>query len=288
MLASASAQARPADVHLIWQRPVASQCPTRGVLQADVEALMGRPVFTSQAERARVTVRGVIEEGADGVRVRLQAVGERGQTLGTRELTATDGGCAQLRDAIALVLTLFVEYQPDSASELPTSVGLGARIAFAQAPMPRFATAVGPTVFLQIGSALQLFASAAYWPPVSIQTQRGVGAKLQALSLELRACARLWAGLGLCAGAENGALLVSPLRLRGPAQQTRLLSHGVLAGSWELALEDTGRLELAVAALLSFSRPQLSYLRTDGQQMQVHRPALLGAILQFTVIIPAS
>jgi hypothetical protein len=259
-------------------------CPTRAVLQADVEQLMGRRVFTSQAE-ARVILRGAVLDGPRGVSVRIEAADARGNTLGTRELRAAAGQCAALRDAIGLVLTLFVEYEGASTAERDTRLGFGAELSLAEAPLPRMAWSVGPVLWLALGPVVQLQASGAYWPAVSIRTARGVGATLEALSLKLRGCARIWAGLGLCGGIESGVVVSEPLQLRGPQRQVRLLAQGLLEASWELTLVDVARVDVAGGALLSLHRPAFSYSRSDGERMAVYRPQLAGMILRVTVII---
>lgn len=282
---AASAHARAPDVHLDWQRPLGSLCPSRAVLEADVEALMERAVFASRDE-ARVLVRGVVDDGASGVLIHIEATSARGEPLGTRELKATAGQCETLRDTIALVLTLFVEYEEPSNDQTDIALYLGAEVSVARVPMPRMALAVGPALSVDLGSVLQVQLSAAYWPPVSIQTARGVGAMLEAVSLELRGCARAWAGLGLCTGVESGALMAVPLRLTGPDRQTRLLAHALLEARWELALAEIVRVDLAAGALLSLSRPAFSYLKADGQEMAVYRPAPVGMNFRLTIIIP--
>jgi hypothetical protein len=286
---AASARAHVPDVHLEWQRPVGSLCPSRDVLEADVEALMEREVFTSQGA-ARVHLRGVVDDGPSGVIIHIEAKSARGDALGTRELRAEPGQCATLRDAIALVLTLFVEYEEPRDESTDSALGLGAEASVAQAPMPRLALALGPALVVAIGRVLELHASAAYWPPVAIQTARGVGAELQALSLELRGCARSWlrgwAGLGLCTGFEGGALIAAPLELTGPERQARLLAHAVVEASWALDLAGFVRVELAAGGLVSLSRPAFSYLRADGEAMAVYRPDLAGVNLRLAIIIP--
>jgi hypothetical protein len=272
-------------VHLDWQRPPGSLCPTRAVLEADVEALMEREVFTSTGE-ARVLLRGSAFDGPDGVLIHIEAKSARGEPLGTRALQAAPGQCATLRDAIALVLTLFVEYEEPSNDEKVIVLGVGAEATIAQVPMPRMALAIGPALSVSIGRVVQLHASAAYWAPVTIQTERGVGAKLEALSLELRGCARAWAGLGLCTGFEGGALMAVPLELTGPQRQTRLLAHALLEASWELALAGVARVDLAAGALFSLSRPAFSYLNANGEEVAVHRPDLAGVNFRLTIIIP--
>ena len=284
LLCSAGATAQTPGIHFVWQRPAASMCPLQSVLEADVEELMGRSVFTTAAD-ARMIVHGAIEDGSNGVRVHIEAASARGEQLGTRELSASAGQCASLRGAIGLVLTMFAEYDAPSSSASDDIWGFGAAAALASEPLPRFAISVGPALMFEHDRFLQLRVSAAYWPPVSIETARGVGATLEAFSLTLRACARVWDGFGLCAGAEGGALSATPRRLIGPARQVRLLAHGLLDARWEVSLARALRADFALGPLLSFSRPAISYLRADGERMAVYRPQLMGIIFRLTLII---
>jgi hypothetical protein len=291
------AAAQDPRVHLIWDRPVGSLCPSRAALQSDVEEAIGRRVFV-EADKARLVVRGVIEDGAIEARVRIEARSANGVLLGTRELTAPAGRCSSLRGAIAVVLTLFVdrdEADDSSAQDADgtrTRLGFGASGAVVSTPLPRATLAFGPTLSLDVGRYLRFQADGAYWVPVSIETRQGVGAKLQAFSFRLRACARLWEdrtfGLRVCAGGEAGALIASPLQLTGPRRQTRLLGHGFLDLGWVTRLGSVGFIDLAVGPLLSFSRPAFSYLRGDGEPMAVYRPKLGGIIFQLTFIILGS
>jgi hypothetical protein len=291
------AAAQTPGVHLVWERPVGSLCPSREALEADVEQVMGRRIFTSPAN-ARLIVRGVVEDGSTGARVRIDAQSAKGAVLGTRELSAPPGRCASLRGAIALVLTLFVERDDGSAEQAGESTnarfGLGASFTVTSTPLPRTAVAGGPSLSLELlGALLRFQVDAEYWAPVSVETRRGVGAKIGAFSLAVRACGRLWGEAGtlvlrLCAGADLGALVASPLQLAGPRQQTRLLAHGMLDVRGEVPLGSDVMLAFAVGPLLSLSRPTFSYLRSDGELRDVYRPHLGGVIFQVTFIILGS
>ncbi|HET6336148.1 MAG TPA: hypothetical protein VFG30_23155 [Polyangiales bacterium] len=288
------AAAQDPRVHLVWERPVGSLCPSRAALEADVEEVMGRRIFTER-EDAPVIVHGVIEDGSTEAHVRIDARSKGGVLLGTRELTAPAGRCSSLRGAIALVLTLFVDRDEGDASaeeSLDTRIGFGISGEVVSTPLPRTTFAAGPTVSLEVGPYLRFQADGAYWVPVSIQTQRGVGARLGAFSFRLRICAKLWGdgtfGLRACAGAEAGALVASPLELAGPPRQTRLLAHGMLDLGWETRLGRFALIDLAAGPLLSFSRPRFSYVRENGEPMAVYRPKLGGIIFQLTFIILGS
>jgi hypothetical protein len=284
--------AQTPGVRLVWERPVGSLCPSRAVLEADVEEVMGRPVFTT-GEHARVTVQGVIEERPHEVYVRIEARSTDGATLGVRELKAPPGRCAALRAPIVLVLTLFVERDGEQSEDTTAlHFGVGAFGGVASTPLPRTTVTVGPALSLELGDVLGVELRAAYWLPVSIETRRGVGAKLEAFSVALRTCVRLWSGgvfgMRLCAGAELGALLAAPLQLAGPERQARLLAHGLLDLRWETRLGSSVRVDVAVGPLLSLSRPAFSYVRRDEATMPVYRPHAGGVLFQLTFIILGS
>jgi hypothetical protein len=287
------AAAQDPRVHLVWERPVGSLCPSRAALEADVEEVMARRIFTER-EDAPLIVHGVIQDGSTEAHVRIDARSKSGVLLGTRELTAPAGRCSSLRGAIALVLTLFVDREGDASAEegVDTRIGFGVSGEVVSIPLPRTTFAAGPTVSLEVGRYLRFQAEGAYYVPVSIQTRRGVGAKLEAFSFRLRVCGKLWGdgtfGLRACLGGEAGAVVASPLELAGPPRQTRLLAHGLLDLGWETQLGKVALIDLAAGPLLSFSRPAFSYLRGNGERMAVYRPSLGGIIFQLTFIILGS
>jgi hypothetical protein len=284
------------EVHLVWERPVGSLCPSRAAIESDVEALIGRKVFTD-ASGARVTLRGVIKDGASEARVRLEARTATGVVIGMRELSAEPGRCASLRDAIALVLTMFLdregEMQLEALAEGSLRFGIGAAGGVASTPLPRATFIAGPSVSLEVGSLLRFRLDGAYYWPVTIRTRAGLGTKLEAYSVALRACFGLWSdpsvfGLRLCVGGEVGALVATPLGLEGPAKQTRLLAQGSLDVRWEKQLGSFAMFDAAVGPLVSFSRPPFSYIRNDDEEIRVYQPGLLGILFQITFIILGS
>jgi hypothetical protein len=270
-------------------------CPSRAALEADVDEVMGRHIFTTR-DQARVILHGVIEDGAIDARVRIEARSASGVLLGTRELTAPAGRCSSLRGAIALVLTLFVDRtdgdEISADGSLDSRIGFGVSGEVVSTPLPRATVAVGPSLSVELLRYFRFQLDGAYWVPVSIETQRGVGAKLEALSVRLRACARFWSDGALrvraCAGADAGALIASPLQLKGPQRQTRLLAHGFVDLGLETQLGSFALVDGAIGPLLSFSQPRFSYLRADGRPMAVYRPQLGGIIFQLTFIILGS
>lgn len=293
LLASANAGAQPADVHLIWDRPVGSTCPARAALEADVEEILGRRVFVDAAH-ARVILRGAITDDASGPRVRIEARSLRGELLGERTLTGSPGRCETLRDAIALVLTLFVDEesrQQGSSSDVRVAIGVSASVI--STPLPRMTPSAGPALSLALGSWLRVRADAAAYWPVAIQTAHGVGARMYGFSLALRACARVLGDpsvfvMRVCAGPELGALIAAPLQLEGPARQTRLLAAGLLDVRWEKELADVALIDIAVGPVLELNRPRISYLRGDGSSMPVYRPSLGGVQIQISLMLLGS
>ncbi|MDD9947088.1 MAG: hypothetical protein OXU20_38955, partial [Myxococcales bacterium] len=281
-----TAQAEPPRVRFEWQRPFTSTCPPRRVLEADVEALVGRSLFTTRSD-AELVVRGEIHEHATGgVQVHIEATHRDGQALGARDLHAPSGRCASLRDAIALVLTLFVEHRGASndAESTEPAWRLGAVAGLGSTPLPGLSLSLGPTASLAFAPALEVRAIAAYWLPNMTQTVREVGASLEALSLDLQACTSLWRGLGVCTGVAAGAMFASPRGVDGPGRQVRLLSVGTALVRWQSWFADVG-VELAAGPALSFSRPRLSFRDVDGQRVTVHRPPLLGIKLHVGLIM---
>jgi hypothetical protein len=288
-----AALAAPAWVHLEWQRPLGSSCPSQASLEQDVEQALGRPVFTS-AQTARLQVRATIEDRSSGVVVRLQAQRMDGQLLGMRELRAQPGECAALRADIGLVLTLLVERdglvtEPSTPSALRLDPGLWT--GFLLNTLPRGTFGVGPALSLELGAYAQLRADAAYWLPVAVQTAHGIRAELQAASLALRVCPRI-AGSGeslfslrLCGGVQLGALFASQTQPQGPATQVRLLVQGLLELRSGLRLGRTARLELALGPLISLNRTSLVSVRSDGSRVLLYRAPTVGMILSLGLII---
>ncbi len=296
LLSISTAAADTAGVHLIWERPPGSLCPSRAALEADVEAVLGRSVFRPAGE-ARVFVTGDVDELSDRVRVRIEARTARGTVLGMRELTAPPRQCASLRQAIGLVLTLFVEYGDEGVERLgddsDTRIGFGIAGGVLSTPMPRATFAGGPTILIELGDSVRLRADANAWLPVTVRTARGFGARLYAFSLALRACTRIVGGrnafgLHVCAGAEGGTLFATPRKLDGPDRQFRLLAQGMLELRFDAYLSRGLALDVGVGPLLSFSRPTFSFDDREGERVSVHRPNLEGIIFQFALIILGS
>jgi hypothetical protein len=292
LLGSTCARAEWQRAHLELARPIDELCPSSEALEHDVEQLAGRAIFTEPAQ-ADVLVRGSFESSKDGIQVHIAARDAAGSSLGTRALRAPAGKCAELRRPLALVLTMLLdrERHDDARRRKPTSdLSFGAGIGLLSGTLPRVTP--GPSLLLgaNVRAWLRLRAEAAYWLPVSILTPRGVGAKLQAIGLTLTACTigppgggatQLW----LCGGAQLGASFSQPRKLEGASLQARLLAQALLELRLSRRIASWSSLEAALGPIVAFSRPQLTYERSDGSSRVVYRPSRLGAIVRLAIII---
>jgi len=284
----ALADSNAVSVHLEWPRPLGSTCVPESVLEQDVEQALGRRVFTTR-QAARMHIRATIEDGPSGVWVQLEARSVDGELLGTRELRAPQGQCAELRGGIGLVLTLLIEAV--TAEQAPVELDIGLWAGSVIHVLPRAAFGAGPSLVLRFDESMQLRADAAYWLPVAIETARAIEAELHAVSLALRICPRV-AGSGgaalsvhLCGGAQLGTLITMQTVPDGPAPQPRLLAQGLveLRGAWHTG--GSSRLELSAGPLVSLTRTSIYSVRGDGERTLVYRVPTLGVILSLAFII---
>ena len=286
---ASGAAADTAAVRLVWERPVGSLCPAGTVLEADVERLMQRRVFTSAAD-ARVVVHGRVHETDSDVRVSIEALSASGELLGTRVLEGPVRECAQLRDAIGLVLTVLVErIQLEERSE-PGALGLGGVVSLQSSPLPRTSLSAGLTLSYDLGRRFLLRGEGAFWFPYAIETPSGGGAKLLGVSVALRACPQLLGdrstlGVRLCACVQGTAIMSEPQKLSGPERQLRLVAQGALEVRLEKSIGRAVLVELAAGPLATFNRPEYAYLRANGTERFVYQPARFGVIVQLALII---
>jgi hypothetical protein len=262
-------------------------------LEHDVEELVGRRVFAGAAQDANVSVHVAIEDLPGGVRARLEARTAAGISLGRRELRAAEGECASLRRPLALVLAMLLDREDGSVRQprrpRPRLLG-GASLAALSGTLPRITPGAGLVLALDLPRRLEMRLDALYWSPVSIETEEGLGARFQAAGAALAVCPRLFGGAGpvglsLCGGGQLGALLAVPLGLDGPSRATRLLAQSFLTLKAAFRLGDKARVESAIGPTVALSRPRFFLTRADGSSLDVHRPALFGAIFQLTLII---
>jgi hypothetical protein len=288
------ARADERHVWFQWQRPPASMCPGRAALEADVEDLLGRPVFARESE-AELLVRGSVRETSEGAYAVLDAQLADGTPVGRRELVAPAGECASLRQALALVLTLFAE-EGEGARASRTDPwttpgrplwGLTTGLLFG--PMPRAEGGLGALLAVELARGLRGRLDASYFLPRSIQTRIGQGARLEAAALGIRICPRLVAAARFtfrgCAGSELGGWFASPKELSATAHRTRLFAQGVVELEVEARVLPRLALTISLGPTLPFARPQFYARTADDKSLTVFRPGLLGAFLRMGVII---
>lgn len=104
-LAAAPAPSADARWGLRWVSP--KDCVQPAGLARAVEGRLGRSVFGPDAE---FTVDGVLEpDEAPRWRARLALVDARGTVLGTREVTSDGKACADIDDALSLVVAVMID-----------------------------------------------------------------------------------------------------------------------------------------------------------------------------------
>lgn len=279
---------RAQDVHLSWRRPIGTMCPSADALQQDVEANLGRAVFT-QADNAWLWIGGRIVERDSWVRVHLEARDVHGTLLGSRVLEAQRGSCTALRGAIVLALTLLIEHRspPPDAPD----VGLGLEGALLWHGAPRTNIGVGPALRVALGRVLELRSSAAYFWPVVLQSSRGIRATVHTVSVATRLCPRLIGraddGLTLyaCTGLQVETWLTRQSR-GASASELRAQLHWLVELRAAVRSIGATRVELAVAPLLALHRvAMVSAHGDDGQRVLLYRapPVALIFLLGFVI-----
>jgi hypothetical protein len=297
LAATAVVWAEPGRARLLLLRPAQSTCPTAEDVQADVEALLGRAIFTSESAGA-VEVRCDIMEHQSGSLARIDVRAPDGSALGTRELSAGPGECAALRRPLALVLVMLLDSQQPTPEAPPAPAPRrklqGALNAFAGVlvgALPRATGGLGLGLGPRLSPRLDLRFDAAYWLPVTAETQQGTGAKFHGVTLGGAACpAWPWGAgplrLALCGGAQAVLLVAVPHQVSGRTRELGAYGQGYLTvnlqARWAGYL-----LEAALGPTLAFTRPEFFLVESDGSKLEVQRPARWGAIFRLGLIIPA-
>jgi len=218
-----------------WEAP--SDCPDAAWVQAEVVSMLGA---SSHAQSPGFIARAtVVATGPASftMRVRIEARG----TSESKTLQAET--CATLADAFAVVVAFTAdpgagalqapgmerssaEVRADSSDERVRplsqssgsafSVGIGPVAALSAGLLPSPAYAVGATVAVEEAARWEL--AATYWPEqsswvpssVSLDATRTYGASIHVVSIRPSVCWPLGrSALGLCAGAEVGAMVGS-------------------------------------------------------------------------------
>jgi hypothetical protein len=291
---TAQTHAEAGRAQLVLERPAQSFCPTRETIESDVEALAGHPVFSSDP-RAALRVRCDISDHASGVSARIEVRDEGGHPIGTRELLAAPGECAALREPIAVVLLMLLDREPEpsesSAADRSgaTPFGAGASFGGLAGMLPRADAGFGLVVVAKIREALHVRLDGGYWFPVTAHTSEGRGGNFRAFSLAGALCRSVWQssnglGVSLCGGAQLAVIQARARNLLVEHREARALGQGFLtlelSGRW-----DRSELRADLGPTLAFARPRFYMLQDDGASLDVHRPALLGAIFRIALII---
>jgi len=293
---AANARAEGPRAHLTLERPAQSFCPTGQAIERDVEALAGHPVF-SRNPRAPLQVRCDIMDHASGATARISVRAADGSTIGTRELSAGPGECGSLREPIAVVLLMLLDRENDDARPTPApqeegggpTFGYGASVGALLGTLPRPDAGVGLALASQFGRRMLARIDASYWFPVTARVPGGPGGRFHAFGLAGSLCARLprsshGIGTSLCGGAQLSILQASPLELPGTGRRARAFGQAFLA----FALSGQWRRSELIADLgptLAFARPRFYLLTRDDAELEVHRPARLGAFFRLALII---
>ncbi len=218
-----------------WEAP--SDCPDAAWVQAEVMSMLGA---SSHAESTGFIARAKVVATAPAsftMRVWIEARG----TSESKTLQAET--CATLADAFAVVVAFMADpgagaleapgmerssaelradssddrgRPPSPSSGSPFSVGIGPLAALSAGLLPSPAYAVGAAVAVEEAARWEL--AATYWPEqsswvpssVSLDATRTYGASVHVVSIRPSVCFPLGrSALGLCAGAEVGAMVGS-------------------------------------------------------------------------------
>jgi hypothetical protein len=289
---------RPVRAHLIWLHPPASQCPSAEVLEREVEALTGRPLFVPLAQ-ADVVVRGGAQDGSGSARAWFSARRADGTLVGDRELFAEPGQCAALTGSLALVLSILLDAPSDEVvhpATLDSRLGGGVFVGMQTGTLPRVAAGLGPVLTLALLPQLGLRADASYWASGQHDDGASVAARWSLFSGGLALCPRwrdAWSGqagrlvLQGCVGGQLGSLAARAHGLDGPDRRARLLAQLALELGGSLGVARRLRVGLSAGTAFSLTRPPFFYDRLGGGTSDLHRPAALTVFARITLTIGA-
>jgi hypothetical protein len=243
---------------LNWLRaPGAEGCADATTLARAVEARLGRSVFVAPSS-ALLNIEGRAEHGEGGYRAELHVFDEHGAELGSREVQSSQASCEELSQAVSVVLAVMVDpdgaLAPQPAPSAPIVQAAAPPVLLPEAkaapcpvcewPRRRRVLSSGVLAFARValgqlpraapGFGLGWELTVADWLGVRIEgvgfleqrahmgAQPSAGAQLRVLYGGLELCP-LWRGagafrLGLCAGAELGALQSRSFGLSGAAR----------------------------------------------------------------------
>lgn len=282
----ASAQTILDGVAVEWTRgPGAEGCLDAPELHAALRALGATVGPDGPPPRGRLV--GRVEATPSGYLVHVSVLGPSGALQGERELEIGVASCADLRDAIVVIVALMIDglqaapSVPDSAHDDGPRADLGVALGLGSGPLP------GPVGDAQLALA---YTDGPLWLEVAFMA--GIGRSLRAAEGEVRGhrlgaralgCGRVLhrgaVGLGLCGSLQLMRLNFRTEGLLGSNGSTRL-AHGRLGGALRLhILVARVRLLVEASSDLALGRPELSVV-LGGQPERVYRaPILAGALL---------
>ena len=278
-----------ASLGLTVEAPAGAGCPAERQLQAAVEARVGRPVFSSGAAPRRIEV-SFMHTGAGSWTATLRLRAADATLSGARALEAQDD-CQSLLEALTVVVSTLVgipDERPASAppplraasapsdsgarqQAYPLQVGLGLAL-LGRADLgllPGLGGGGGLATELTLGG-WSFALSALLWPRVTLDLGAQARARLAAAAGRLQLCWRVLDAIGLCAGAEAGAL---QLRSSGLVEATTRLEpflRTFLGLRAQLPLTRQLGLRLELEANVPLLRARFYLLDEDGQRRDSH------------------
>lgn len=297
--AAARAESAVSRATFAWDNTAAPSCIDQAHLQAAVEARLRRGVFDSDGA-AEFVIRGGVSRDSGGWRALVRVWDAQGKYLGDREVASEAPTCAQLGEALGLVLAMIIESPRDHVSlHLPPPPPPPPPPAAAAAPVsvpspPPHPIPPGPP--WRLDSAISAMAgwgvlpNAAYGWKLASSIARGtprasislgmwhdVAASLN--DIDVRASA--WqAGAGVCpiAWASSrwelsacGAISAGQATGRGEGLAVSRSAqpwfvHAEVGPSLSLSATPALFVRAALPVALAVARPRYYYLRADGSE----------------------
>ena len=280
--------------------PGTERCPNRERLAAAVLSRLERASAPSSDEvSARVTL-----SIADGGKLRaLVELRHRGQPIGARELASQDASCAELAQALAIVVALAIDVQlsgrgdspantapretSDKApyvpvdeeflplpsagnSELGAETGLrfGGALTVGLVPDPQ--AGLGVALAQRVGSVLELDLgfTAFPWSVTSLLPEQGAQIEYRAVLGHALMCLPLagsfWARSSLCAGVSGGAVQTTSRGLDSAGPTTSPLLNGVLSTTLHVRLDQRWLAFFSVGLGIPWLRKEFVFSALDG------------------------
>lgn len=176
-LACAS-RAEAAGWALLWERqPEAASCPEAEEVKTAVERRLGTRVFV-EPEEARYTLAATLARGAEGMGAELTVRDARGAVVGERRHQTRSGSCAELGEALVLIVSLLVDPHAEPPAPSLSAPPLAAGTPWpTPAPPPTPSAPRPPPAPERSRGDLLLLPAAAVWvlPSPSFGARLGLG-----------------------------------------------------------------------------------------------------------------